>query len=95
MATKKKTLPDRGSVDKAINAATAVATVDREPEGKAKPTAVRLNSREHEYLKHIFETKGKGLALSTGIKMAALYIAEKIDDGALSISKAGIIERHH
>jgi hypothetical protein len=95
MATKKKPLPDRGSVDKAMKAAAAVVTREppEEPDDKGKITAVRLNSREHEFLKTIFETKGKGLALSTGIKMAALWIAEKIDDGALSISKAGIADR--
>ena len=37
--------------------------------------------------------KSKGLPLSTGIKMAALYIAERVEDGVLSISKAGINNR--
>ena len=94
MATKKKPLPDRGSVDKAMKAAASVATVTpEEPEGEGKITAVRLNSAEYDYLKKIFGSMGKGLALSTGIKMSALYIAELIEDGALSISKAGINNR--
>jgi len=94
MATKKKPLPDRGSVDKAMKAAASVATqTQEEPEGEGKITAIRLNSAEHDYLKKIFGTMGKGLALSTGIKMAALYVAEKVEDGALSISKAGINNR--
>ena len=94
MAAKKKPLPDRGSVDKAMAAAVSVATTaPDEPGGEGRITAVRLNAAEYEYLKKIFGTMGKGLALSTGIKMAALHIAEKVEDGALSISKAGIRDR--
>ena len=58
-----------------------------------RPTAVRLNHQEYEYLKNVFATRGHGLKVSTGMKMAALYIAERVEDGALSISKAGIRER--
>jgi hypothetical protein len=58
-----------------------------------RPTAVRLNHQEYEYLKNIFATRGHGLKVSTGMKMAALYIAEKVEDGKLSISRAGIWER--
>jgi hypothetical protein len=59
----------------------------------ARPTAVRLNAQEYEYLKNIFATRGHGLKVSTGMKMAALYIAERVEDGRLSISKAGINDR--
>jgi len=59
----------------------------------ARPTAVRLNSREYAYLRRVFDVHGKGLRLSTGIKMAALWIATKVDSGKLLISRAGIIER--
>jgi len=94
MATKKKPLPDRGSVDKAMKAAASVATVTpEETDTEGKITAIRLTGPEHDYLKKIFGTMGKGLALSTGIKMAALYIAERVEDGALSISRAGINNR--
>jgi hypothetical protein len=58
-----------------------------------RPTAVRLNRQEYEYLKNLFATRGHGLKVSTGMKMAALYIAEQVEDGKLSISKAGIRER--
>jgi hypothetical protein len=64
-----------------------------EEEDVPRPTAVRLNCQEYEYLKRIFATYGHGLKVSTGMKMAALYIAEKVEDGMLSISKAGIRER--
>jgi hypothetical protein len=59
----------------------------------ARPTAVRVNRQEYEYLKTIFATRGHGLKVSTGMKMAALYIAERVEDGRLSISKAGINDR--
>jgi hypothetical protein len=58
-----------------------------------RPTAVRLNRQEYEYLKNVFATRGHGLKVSTGMKMAALYLAERVEDGTLSISKAGIRER--
>jgi hypothetical protein len=58
-----------------------------------RPTAVRLNRQEYEYLKNVFATFGHGLKVSTGMKMAALYIAERVEDGKLSISKAGISDR--
>jgi hypothetical protein len=58
-----------------------------------RPTAVRLNAQEYEYLKTVFATRGHGLKVSTGMKMAALYIAERVEDGRLSISKAGIGDR--
>jgi hypothetical protein len=58
-----------------------------------RPTAVRLNHHEYEYLKNVFATRGHGLKVSTGMKMAALYIAERVEDGTLSISKAGISDR--
>jgi hypothetical protein len=52
-----------------------------------------LNAQEYEYLKNVFTTRGHGLKVSTGMKMAALYIAERVEDGRLSISKAGINDR--
>ena len=69
---------------------------DGQPEAEndtPRPTAVRLNHQEYEYLKNVFATRGHGLKVSTGMKMAALYIAERVEDGALSISKAGIRDR--
>jgi hypothetical protein len=78
----------------AASAATGAAAAALEPENTAaRPTAVRLNWQEYEYLKGVFESHGHGLKLSTGIKMAALWIADRIEDGALGISKAGITER--
>ncbi|MDR3056613.1 MAG: hypothetical protein LBU84_00550 [Prevotella sp.] len=95
MATRKAASADieqiAGAIG-AVNAAAAVSVEEPAPEN-ARPTAVRLNPHEYDYLKHIFESKGKGLKVSTGMKMAALWIADQLEAGAMSISKAGIIDR--
>lgn len=87
---------ESGAAIAARAAASAASRAQAEIDGAqdaARPTAVRLNSREYEYLKSVFETKGKGLKLSTGIKMAALWIAERVEDGAMSISRAGVTDK--
>jgi hypothetical protein len=92
------------ALDAAIEAAAKLTAGNPSPEeeGEAywetddnapRPTAVRLNCHEYEYLKNVFATRGHGLKVSTGMKMAALYIAERVEDGKLSISRAGIRER--
>jgi hypothetical protein len=57
-----------------------------------RPTAVRLNSAEYEFIKTTFAEQGHGLKVGTGVKMAAIYVAEKVARGELSISRAGIRE---
>jgi len=56
-------------------------------------TAVSFTNEEYEFIKEVFESKGRGMKVATGIKMAALYIAERLDTGFISMSRAGIIER--
>ena len=56
-------------------------------------TSVSYTQEEYDFLKEVFETKGRGLKVSTAIKMASLYIAERLDAGYISMSRAGIIER--
>lgn len=76
-------------------AAASAATGADEELGKGdaanKPIAIRLNEYEYNRLKSLFAKEG--VKLSTGIKTAALWMAEKIEDGALKITKAGIIDR--
>jgi hypothetical protein len=92
------------SLDAALEAAAKLTAGNPSPEEESeayleadddtpRPTAVRLNRQEYEYLKNVFATRGHGLKVSTGMKMAALYIAERVEDGKLSISKAGISDR--
>jgi hypothetical protein len=73
MVSRGKTETAETSAESAAKAAATAATVEEEQESadEARPTAVRFNKQEYEYLKKIFETKGKGLKISTGVKMAA------------------------
>ncbi|GMO49431.1 MAG: hypothetical protein Ta2B_30540 [Termitinemataceae bacterium] len=91
----KKVLSDRGSAENAINAANSVLSKDFLPQstGKPRPTAVGLNENEYLFLKKVFDAKGNGVKLSTAMKMAALWVAQQVDDGAMSISRAGIIDK--
>ena len=77
-----------GSVREAVTPR-QVQTVEEPP----KTISLHVNAGEYAFLKSVFESKGKGLKLSSAIKMAALFIAEQVDAGAISISKAGIVDR--
>jgi len=94
MASRRNDDPGRGAAS-AIKAAAAVATpnVD-EPDINAaanKMICIRLNDYEHRKMKALFSKKG--IPLASGVKLAALYVSELVEAGALSISKAGIIDR--
>ncbi|GMO55648.1 MAG: hypothetical protein Ta2C_10720 [Candidatus Endomicrobiellum trichonymphae] len=100
MATRKTSAPAEDIkqhieqvMNSANNAFSAPTTGVLEETEQARPTAVRLNQREYTYLKTVFENHGKGLKISTGIKMLALWGAQMIEDGAMSISRAGIIDK--
>lgn len=94
MASRRNDDPGRGAAS-AIQAAAAVATPDDdEPDISAaanKMICIRLNDYEHRKMKALFSKKG--IPLATGVKLAALYVSELVEAGALSISKAGIIDR--
>ena len=93
MATKKKTLPDRGSLDKAIVAGDEVVTKETPDKSKAdsKLIPVRMNEIDYNRLKGLFGAQG--LALARAGCLALYYVAEQMEAGRLSISKAGIIDR--
>jgi len=79
----------------AIRAAAAVATVDGdEPDINAaasKMVCIRLNEYEHRRMKALFSKAG--VPLATGVKMAALYVVEMVEDEALKLTSAAIIDR--
>jgi hypothetical protein len=69
-----------------------------EPEAEAprsgpRNTAVSFTQEEYEFIKQIFEQKAHGMKVATGVKMAALYVAERLERGLISMSRAGISER--
>jgi hypothetical protein len=52
---------------------------------------IRLNEHEHRRIKALFSKAG--VPLATGVKLAALYVTELVEDGALKLTSAGIIDR--
>jgi hypothetical protein len=90
---KKKAGTTAEKAGKALQAAAAVKTAES---GRAdlegtKIVSIRLDEFDHRRLKSLFA--GEGVKLATGIKTAALWIAEMAESGAVKVSKAGIIDR--
>lgn len=93
MATK-KILPDRGSLESALNAAAAVVTqkAPERPENEAvKFVNIRLKETEYKQLAKL--AIDAGITKAAFCKISALYIAEMVEQGALSIGGGGIIDR--
>jgi hypothetical protein len=92
MATR-KIIPDRGSVRKGIAAASAVTSKEVPDKSKygMKLIPVRMNEIDYNRLKGLFGSQG--LALARAGNIALFYVAEQMEAGRLSISKAGIIDR--
>jgi len=66
---------------------------DESPRKGPRNTAVSFTQEEYDFIKEVFEKKARGMKAATGIKMAALYIAERLDAGLITMSRAGISER--
>ena len=94
MASKRNDNPGRDTTS-AIKAAAAIATpADDELDLNAaanKMVSIRLNEHEHRKMKALFARAG--IPLATGVKLAALYVSELAEDGALKLTSAGIIDR--
>ena len=92
MATR-KIVSDRGSVKKAITAATAVTSKELTDKSQAgsKVVPVRISTIDYNRLKGLFGSQG--LALARAGHLSLYYIAEQLEAGRLSITKAGIIDR--
>ena len=89
----RKILQDRGSVENASAAAAAVVTKATQDKNQAgsKLIPVRVNGIDYNRLKGLFGSQG--LALARAGHLALFYIAEQLEAGRLSITKAGIIDR--
>ena len=76
----------------AIREAGTLAT-EKQERGSAetKIISIRLDEYDHRRLKALFASEG--VKLASGIKTAALWIAEMADSGALKVTKAGIIDK--
>ena len=93
MGTTKKAIPDRGSVKQATELAAAVVTRDKPDKSKAesKMIPVRVNELDYNRFKGLFGSQG--LPLARAGSLAIHYIAEQLEAGRLSVTKAGIIDR--
>jgi hypothetical protein len=89
MVTRKAAAIDTKQIRKIMKTAQGPGPDPKRP----RPTAIQLNAREYAYLQRVFDGYGKGLKLSTGLKMSALWVASKVEDGDLLITRGGIIER--
>ena len=92
MATR-KIVKDRGSIHKSIAAVSAVTSKEITDKSKAgtKMIPVRINEIDYNRLKGLFGLQG--LALARAGDIALFYVAEQMEAGRLSVSKAGIIDR--
>jgi hypothetical protein len=66
------------------------ASIDKTRD-KAQMIAVRVNETDHRRLRALFA--GQGLALARAANLALYYVAEQMEAGRISVTKAGIIDR--
>jgi len=93
---KKKTENREAVKDKAAAAmreAGELASAAKQARGEAETriVSIRLDEYDHRRLKALFASEG--VKLASGIKTAALWIAEMAESGALKLTKAGIIDK--
>lgn len=84
-------MPSKLNIKSAIKSAKDARTVDKpdiQPERKDKPISLRMSEGEHNRFRSLFAKSG--LNLSEGCVMALTYVAEMIEAGAFTISRAGV-----
>jgi hypothetical protein len=84
-------MPSKINLTSALNAAKAAYTAEKEPlplEKKTKPVSLRMNEGDHNRFRSLFAKSG--LNLSEGCIASITYVAEMVEAGAFTISKAGI-----
>jgi hypothetical protein len=57
---------------------------------RVRPTAVSFTAEEYEWMREVFSQKAHGMKMSTGVKMAALYVADQLERSLVTMSRAGI-----
>jgi hypothetical protein len=75
----------------AANRARTEDAPETQIERKAKPVSLRMNETDHNRLRSLFAKSG--LNLSEGCIMAITYVAEMIEAGTFTISKAGVQDK--
>jgi len=93
---KKKIKMDTTSITSALKSANSLteatlrSTIDKS-QAESKMVPVRINEIDYKRLKGLFGSQG--LALARAGNLALYYIAEQLEAGRISVSKAGIIDR--
>jgi len=57
----------------------------------SKIVSIRLSEYDHRRIKALFAANG--VKLASGLKFAAMWVAELAESGALKVTQAGIIDR--
>jgi hypothetical protein len=89
----KKVTTGRGSVEQALASAIEIATpaISDKSKRASKMIAVHMNEADYNRLRGLFGAQG--LALARAGNLALFYVAEQMEAGRISVSKAGIIDR--
>ncbi|MDR0719202.1 MAG: hypothetical protein LBF78_06155 [Treponema sp.] len=84
-------MPSKLNISSALAAANDARTKEKPElavEKKVKPVSLRMNETDHNRLRSLFAKSG--LNLSEGCIMAITYVAEMIEAGAFTLSRAGV-----
>jgi hypothetical protein len=96
MENKRKSETAQDNISGAMQSAAQAATAKTKPGrkmGEKKEygfVTQRIEKARYEELQELFG--GKGLAMATAANMALMYIAEMVEQGAMTISRGGIID---
>jgi hypothetical protein len=78
-------------MSQALNAVAQAATAPAAALEKAQTVAVRMSDADYKRLKGLFGAQG--LALARAGNLALFYLAEQLEAGRISVTKAGVIDR--
>jgi hypothetical protein len=87
-------MPSKLNISSALNAAKKARSEDKAVvtlEKKSRPVSLRMDETDHNRFRALFAKSG--LNLSEGCIMAITYVAEMIEAGAFTISKAGVQDK--
>jgi hypothetical protein len=76
----------------ALTAATVKPAADERPENEeSKYIGIRIKETDYNRLRGFYGSKG--LSMSQGMRMTAIYMADMVDQGAFTLSAGGYIDQ--
>jgi hypothetical protein len=90
---KKPTVDVTAAIDSANAATTATARPEPEEPDGVGLKYVNLRFKASEYLRLKKAYGGQGFNLTTGIRKAAVYIADQIEAGAVTMTEGGVYSK--